>query len=304
MISIIMTYYNTPYDKIKQAIDSVLIQTYKDYQFIIVDDGSESNKDIDDYVQSNPQIELIRLDHNIGQAEAQNIALIYARGDYLYFLDADDYIYERTLELLSKADADICVAKYTRDERVELGSGDNNIRTLDKYQVLRTLCQYTPTISSVMFNAIWNKLYHRKVFEGVKFPTGLTHNDTFITHKLLWNADKITYIPIVTYHYRIGGSIAGRKLYDNQDMILAHEARLQFLENNVHDEGIILNEKGRLLTTMVRTFYATKEQGIIDKMITFIMDNKDLNRWSDYRNARRVILLERNIDIRTESEIY
>lgn len=303
MTSIIMTYYNTSYDKIKQAIDSVLRQTYKDYQFIIVNDGSEPNKDIDNYIQSYPNIELIKLDHNVGQAEAQNIALTYAQGDYLYFLDADDCIYERTLELLNKSNADICVAKYTRDENIKLGDGDNNMRILDKYQVLRTLCQYTPTASSVMFNAIWNKLYHRKVFEGVKFPTGLTHNDTFTTHKLLWNADKIAYVPVITYFYRYGGNIAGYNLYNNQDMILAHEARLRFLENNIQDKSIILNEKGRLLTTMIRTFYATKEQSIIDKMMIFIRNNKDLSRWNDYRNARRVILIERHIDICSEPKI-
>ena len=297
MISIIMTYYNTPYDKIKQAVDSVLKQTYKDYQFIIIDDGSESNKDVDNYIQLNQQRELIRLDYNVGQSEAQNIALTYAQGDYLYFLDADDYIYERTLEILLKANADISVAKYTRDERIELGSGNDDIRVIDKYQALRVICQYSPTASMVTFNAIWNKLYRRKVFEGIKFPTGLTHNDTFTTHKLFWNADKITYIPVVTYFYRYGGNIAGHNLYNNQDMMLAHEARLQFLKDNVQDNDIILNEKGRLLTTMIRTYYATGEQDIIDKMIMFIRNNKDLDRWDDYRKARRVILTERNIDI-------
>lgn len=259
MITVIITYYNTPYDQLKQAVDSVLNQTFSKIQFLLVDDGSQRHYEFEG-------VEQITLDHNVGQAEAQNIALSYARGEYLYFMDADDYIYRRTLELLMRTlidtNADIAVGRYTQKADDNLGSGSDKPIIFDKRQVLMEICGFPFRAFNVTFNTVWNKLYRRKLFDDIKFPTGLTHNDTFTTHKLVWKAESIALLPMITYYYRFGGQIAGRNLYKTKDLILAHQARLQFLEEVVQDAELIRNEKGLLLYTMYRTYMEIKDETI------------------------------------------
>lgn len=261
MITVIMTYYNTPYEKLKQAVDSVLNQSYEKVQFLLVDDGSQQHYEFEG-------VEQITLDHNVKQAEAQNIGLSHAKGEYLYFMDSDDYIYRRTLELLLRTlintNANIAVGRYTRDTEVILGSGFETPIMYNRHQVLNEICGFPFRLLNVTFNTIWNKLYRRNLFDDIKFPTGLAHNDTFMMHKLVWKAEDIALMPIITYHYRVGGQIAGMNLYKTKDLILAHQARLQFLQDVVQDEALIENEKCMLLYTLRQTYKEIKDEALQD----------------------------------------
>lgn len=257
MITVIMTYHNTSYEHLKQAVESVLNQSFSKIQFLLVDDGSQQHYEFEG-------VEQITLDHNVGQSEAQNIGLSHARGEYLYFMDADDYIYHRTLELLLRTlintNANIAVGRYTRDTGVILGSGFETPIMYSKRQVLNEICGFPFRLLNVTFNTIWNKLYRRELFDDIKFPTGFTPNDTFVMHKLVWKAEDIVLMPIITYHYRVGGQLAGKHLYKTKDLILAHQARLQFLQDVVQDEALIENEKYMLLYTLRQTYNEIKDE--------------------------------------------
>ena len=118
MISIIMPVYNK-YDYLTKSLNSIINQTYKDFEFIIVDDGSSdgSEKICDEYAQKDSRIKVIHL-KNAGVSNARNVGLDNAKGKYLQFIDSDDYVDEDMLEkLYSKAsehDVDIVISGITK----------------------------------------------------------------------------------------------------------------------------------------------------------------------------------------------
>lgn len=232
MVSVIMTYYNTKLELLKEAIESVLNQTFTDVEFILVNDGSEYDKETDDYLKSlSDRTKLINNQTNQGHSEARNIGMDNASGEYLFFIDSDDYIYPDTLSTLFKnltrSNADISIGNFTHSNRRD----SEVVLEYTNVQALNILCRYSiaPVIMMLpkdQFNATWNKIYKRELFEGIRFPKGHTHDDTFTMHEIMWKANKIVFTPKMTYYYRLGGNIVNKY---PRDMMLAHKARLDFV---------------------------------------------------------------------------
>ena len=285
MISVIMTWYNTAYHLLKRAIMSVLNQTYQDFEFILINDGSDNyhpltGKMIIDF-QEEFQGRMRVVDNliNIGQGESRNRGIQLAQGDYIFFIDSDDYIYDDALEtlynnLISES-ADISIGNFTRKKYREM----SGIRTYTREQALAVLCNYPDNeflgrmIPQVAFNTLWNKVYKREVFEGVKFVSGHPHDDTLVSHQILWNVDKVVFTNKLTYLYRPGGNFAGEHLYENKELIFAHDNRLQFLRDVIGKREYIEDEKAWYLRTLYLTHQKTHDDTLLDKVDDFIVAN-------------------------------
>lgn len=216
MISVIIPIYNVK-KYLSKCIDSVLAQTEKDLEIILVNDGSTDGcGDIcKQYEKLDERIVYIDKE-NGGLSDARNAGIKVARGEYLVFIDSDDYIHPQMLELLlhnlRKADADISVCKFK-----EILEDDVITQTtLDVSQVSCVQLEGEDVCRQLFDNNLvtvvaWNKLYKKSLFDNVEYPVGVLHEDEYVIHHLLFKASKTVYSDAEMYYYiKRKGSITNR----------------------------------------------------------------------------------------------
>ena len=242
-ISIIVPVYNVE-KYLENCIESILNQTFKDFELILVDDGSTDNsgKICDIYKKKDSRIKVIHK-NNGGLSSARNAGLDIACGKYVGFVDSDDYIHYQMYEKLyhqiikNKADISVCgfqkVKQFEKDllstnkfyEKVELF---NNIEALEQLY-----CKY-----STEFVVSWNKLYIKTLFKDIKFKEGAIHEDEFIIHQLLYKVNKVVYNNEKLYFYlqRKGSIVSSEAEVYQIDKIYALSDRIKFFyDKNLTD---------------------------------------------------------------------
>ncbi len=202
-ISIIIPIYKVE-KFLDKCIQSVVKQTYENIEIILVDDGSPDNcpQLCDYWANKDCRIKVIHKE-NGGLSDARNVGLAIATGDYIAFVDSDDWIlpnmYESMLHVIKQEEADICacniISCYT-DRKVIWGCEEYVVG--DSKKILDLL--YSDTKYPV---STWNKLYRRECWREVRFPIDKICEDAFTTYKLVHNAKRIVQIPEAFYCYRI-----------------------------------------------------------------------------------------------------
>ncbi len=201
-ISIIVPVYKVePY--LRKCLDSIVNQTYRNLQIILVDDGSPDNcgKICDEYAARDRRIEVIH-QANGGVSAARNAGLKLADGDYIGWVDSDDWIepgmYEYLLENALKYGADIAVCgRFERYKDKSVQRGWSKVEVLNREQALKMLLE-----NDCMQNSLCDKLWKRDLFEAVCFPIGRTYEDMAVMHKLFVKAQWIVCLPDGMYNYR------------------------------------------------------------------------------------------------------
>lgn len=225
LVSVVVPIYNVQ-EYLRQCVDSIIGQTYNKLQIILVDDGSpdECGKIIDEYSERDPRIICIHKP-NGGLSSARNAGKAAATGEYIAFIDSDDYIDSRFIEILLKdvldnaADISMCYFDSFINEAAVV-----NVTTVEKPEIYSSQEAVRQMYRSDSFgwNA-WNKLYRTELFRDVEYPEGVICEDKATTYKLLLEADKVTYRDLPLYHYRIRpNSISGQrsvKYYTDSMMI-------------------------------------------------------------------------------------
>lgn len=209
-ISIVVPVYKVE-EYLPRCVESLVNQTYKNLQIILVDDGSTDNcpKLCDDYAKKDSRIEVIHRE-NGGLSAARNSGVMIATGDYLLFVDSDDFIEldscERFINVLKnqKDDIDLIVgvAKEIRENKT----------TFQKHTNLKENHIYTPSEfiqksikSNEWYAPAWLNLYNTKWFKknNFKYAEGLYFEDLEIQPKIFLNANKILYLDYPFYNYLI-----------------------------------------------------------------------------------------------------
>lgn len=232
MISVIIPIYNVE-RYLSKCIDSVLNQTYKELEIILVNDGStDSCPEIcRRYEKFDSRIVYISKS-NEGLSAARNIGIERARGEYLFFLDSDDYIHPRILEYLLKSiikfGADISVANY------ECVIEDIVPEAIEEEQFEKITgkegCRRIFTQEGAWMTVAWGKLYRRDLFQQIRYPNGKIHEDEFITYRLLYYSDTIAVTNQKMLYYRQrNDSIMGKRMYDSRHLNIA-EAGLETIK--------------------------------------------------------------------------
>ena len=211
LISIIVPVYNVE-KYLPQCIESIINQTYQDLEIILINDGSTDNcpQICNEYSERDDRIIVIH-QKNGGAASARNAGLRIAKGDYLAFVDSDDYLeldaYERMMALMLSYEADIIHCAFRNvfpDKQVDrLSSYSEEVYTVQQY-----LSRYA---TDWMCALIWNKLYRRCLFSGIYFEEGHLIDDEFFTYQGVMNAERIVYAPIIVYNYRMRASSVMRE---------------------------------------------------------------------------------------------
>ena len=206
LITIIVPVYNVE-KYLRKCIDSILCQTYENLQIIFVDDGSTDGSATicDDYAAKDNRIEVIHK-ANGGLSSARNAGLDIARGDYISFVDSDDYVANDMIEIAYNAitdkNADLCIFGikwiYENGNNYDkvLPSPISN-ETLTKNKAFDKLCSsnYFYYVTAV------NKLYKKSIFSSLRFPVGRLHEDEFAVHYIFNACEKIVSVKKELYFY-------------------------------------------------------------------------------------------------------
>jgi len=213
-ISIVVPVYNVA-DYLHYAIDSLMKQTYQNFEVILVNDGStdDSPRLCEDYAREYENIHVFHKE-NGGLSDARNFGVTKANSDWIFFLDPDDYLEEYTLELIVKIQeihqADListkvkATSKYDDYSSYHLKQSDyESLSVITKEKALELMLDdKVATVSACA------KLYKKSILERVPFPVGKIYEDFYVVSEHLSLADKIVISPLETYnYYRREGSI-------------------------------------------------------------------------------------------------
>ncbi len=204
MISIIVPVFGAePY--LDECVLSLLRQTFEDIEVILVDDGSldASGKICDQYAALDPRVKVIHKKSS-GPSDARNAGLSVARGEYIGFMDSDDFIsrdmFAFLVDLLEKHQADIAICGHVKTfprGRVFPHLPRKKLRIMGPEEAIKKMLQVSHYESFV-----WNKLFRREILTGISFPSGHLYEDLYTTYKALDRANKIVYSREIKYYYR------------------------------------------------------------------------------------------------------
>ena len=234
-ISIIVPVYNVE-QYLENCIESILNQTFKDFELILVDDGSTDNsgKICDIYEKKDSRIKVIHK-NNGGLSSARNAGLDIACGKYIGFVDSDDSIHPRMYEILydliKKYESDISCCNYKKiyDIFKDEYENVNSLEVIEMSNIEAIKNLYDKGIGVKLVIAC-NKLYRKNLFDNIRYKVGRIHEDEFMAHRILYNSKKITYVDNELYYYlQREGSTMSKKSYKRKvDALLSKSDRMRF----------------------------------------------------------------------------
>ena len=261
LISIIVPLYNSG-KYVGECIESLISQTYKNIEIILVDDGSTDNagKICDEYAQKDDRIIVIHKE-NTGVADSRNRGLDIAKGDFIHFADSDDVMNKRLIEILHdvsvKNDADYVFSDFTKfyenDEVPLKDINEYEIEERDKYYILEL---YYRQGHDHEINVIPTcKLYRRELFDGIRFPVGRKGEDELTNYKIIYKSHKIIEVKESLYCYRrYPGSLSSDwHTKPRHYMVQAFKEEIEFFENK-KDERVIPMIVKRLLDELIHNY--------------------------------------------------
>lgn len=232
-VSVIVPFYNVE-NYIERCLETLVNQTLEDIEIILVNDGSKDNSKgiVQKYIKKYPEKIVYLEKENGGLSDARNYGIPYAKGEYIAFLDSDDYVekdmYKTMYEIAKNEDSDMVecdfIWEYPNRKRVDTGS------------IYKTKKEMLEKIRVVA----WNKLIKREILEKsqVRFPKGYRYEDVEFTYKLLPFLENVSFckMPMVHYIQREGSITSSQnertiEIFD----VLEHVIKY-YKENNLYEE--------------------------------------------------------------------
>lgn len=231
-VSLIIPVYNVQ-DYIEKCLDSVVNQTIDDMEIIIVNDGSkdQSKQKIENYLEKYPKIKYLEKE-NGGLSDARNYGLKFSRGEYVAFLDSDDYVEKNTYEEMYN------LAKKEKSDMVEcdfIWEYPNKIR-----EDIGVLYSSKKEMIEKARVVAWNKLIKREIIEktNLQFPVGLRYEDVEFFYKMVPYISKVSFVKKCLIHYvQRGDSIANTQNIRTKEIFKVLDNVIKYYkENNLYNE--------------------------------------------------------------------
>lgn len=230
-ISVIVPVYQVE-KYISECIESVLAQTFTDFELILVDDGSTDNsgKICDLYAKKDNRIKVIHKE-NGGLSDARNKGLENASGKYFMFVDSDDYIAPNMAECLykniseSRADIAVCNYRYVFEDSKKDFSTENKAEILDGKEIFYNRKNER---NYGFWTVAWNKLYKAEALENIRFRFGKYHEDEFWANDIYQMDIKVVTVAECLYYYRQRGNsiMSNQNIKKCFDLIEAFDERI------------------------------------------------------------------------------
>ena len=260
LISVIVPVYRVE-EYLERCVKSILSQTYENLEVILVDDGSPDQCPAicDACAEKDARVKVIHQE-NKGLSGARNAGIDAASGEYLAFVDSDDYVSPHFIEELYQLLQDTgCAIGQCRFSYVK---GDGLVEESDSafciYRGESLMEQlYGPEEKATCFVVAWNKLYRAALFKetGIRYPEGRIHEDEATTYRLFHEAKKLAFLDRALYGYYTenGGSITSVFSAKRLQWLTAHEERIAFFKKNGYEK--LLPAAYRKLCDACITFY-------------------------------------------------
>lgn len=281
LVSIIVPYYNVE-EYIRQCLDSILIQTYTNIEIILIDDGSTdgSGHIVNKYARRDSRIKVF-YQANKGLSAARNLGLDNATGDYILFVDSDDFVEKdfvkiALMEIISH-NVEIATFGYNLimpHDGIIIKKNTCMSKALSKEEAIKELL----VLKDVVYNYVWNKIYHRDIFKDIRFPIGRTYEDISVMYKLfdlvrtdIYVSDKILY----NYRRLRVGSITSNSRTSSaiEDRLVGQIERLNFLNEYYPHLGKIQMEL-TVDVCLLGLICISKEHRVAKKINLFLHNNK------------------------------
>lgn len=287
-ISIVVPVYNVePY--LKRCLDSVLAQTWEQWECILVNDGSKDNslEIAKAYAEQDSRFRVVSQE-NQGLSAARNKGIELSTGNYISFLDSDDAIaptfLERLWQVVDKYDADAAVCTYLRFSSEKIPAvldvlGQETVLTAEE-AVKKILVDRKRHMITA-----WGKLYKRELLKEIRYPVGKMHEDEFVTYKIFAHCRKVAEVSDGMYFYfERADSIMGKYKIKRLDALEAFHESLEFISKEMPElyGKVFVN----YLFNLAIAYYR----------VSTLKDQKDINReirkaflkiWQEYKRCFR-----------------
>ena len=206
LISVVAPIYKVE-KYIRRCVNSIINQTYKNLEIILVDDGSPDGcPEICNEYEKQDQRVIVIHQENQGLAAARNTGLDNAKGDYIFFVDSDDYldkyVIEKMFESAQENDADLVLCNYIYvDDYGNKLNGKYSKKLEKKVLNCREVFAQSGEHGGEVFVVAWNKLYRKELWENYRYPVGKVHEDEFAFHHIVSECRKIVSTGYMGYYY-------------------------------------------------------------------------------------------------------
>lgn len=297
LISIIVLVYNTA-EYLRTCLESLRLQTYRNLEFIIVNDGSKDNSvDIcEEFISIDKRFKLINQE-NKGRAAARNVGISMVNGEYIGFVDSDDWIekdmFEHFYNVCTQTESDIVQCSYYYHK---------NGKILEMPSVPDSVCSRNEALEllfrdKLVKNFLCNKFFKAKLFKDITFPVGKNFEDVAVLYKIFAKADKVAFSSRPLYHYIIStGSVSHStfKLRDKLDYLEAineqyHWAKSQGLWEK---SSVLLTRK--YLSILKECYKNNVDREHIEYIMSMLKQNvnaRKLWKYAPYLAIRRTLRL-------------
>lgn len=294
LISIIIPIYNTE-EYLARCLDSIINQSYKNLEIILVDDGStDLSKEIcNNYLKKDKRIKYFKKE-NGGLSSARNYGIKKANGKYIGFVDSDDVISLDMFSILynnlinTSSDMSICEVVRFKDTVNFINS--NNVKIYNSKDILKIILE-----DKKICNFAVNKLYKKELMKDIEYPIGKYQEDVGTTYKFIKNAKKIVYSDSKLYGYysrsdSITKSLNTKFVYDYFEMI---EKRAKDLKKMDIDEYLDLNKENVILGIFIDL--SQNKKILRDNKFSEYMNNKLIELKKLHKTTKRLNTLKHNI---------
>ncbi|WP_300382369.1 glycosyltransferase [Clostridium sp.] len=284
MVSLIIPVFNVE-EYLEECLESIIAQSFSDYEVILVDDGStdKSRSIINDYEKRFNNIKIL-YQKNKGVSEARNLALKHASGEYVLYVDSDDFLKSNMLELMvnkaKKTKTDIVICNYT----LYYGVNSSNNKEFS-YNIVESKMYYPIEAVDMMLNfklqgQLWNKLFKRSLLieNNFEFEPGRYIQDIFPVFKVINKSGKIAFIDEALYYYR------------QRETSTIHKRNIKLVEDYYHAMysiiQYIIENKIKVNATSFKVFKAS----VLSYFIYHYTNANAENSYKDFKISKYISL--------------
>ena len=270
IISVIVPVYKVE-QYLKKCLDSILNQSFKDFELILVDDGSPDNcpNICDDYAKSDSRIKVIHKE-NGGLSSARNAGLDYvfanSNSEYISFVDSDDYVdvffLEKLYSSIEKCDMSVCFYHIFGEKKTASSFKPQKI-VVDNNE----FCKIAD--DGIYSIVAWNKLYKKEILRNIRYPIGKNHEDEFIIHRIVGKCTKISFIPDKLYYYRqrLGSITENETSFEKKLIVLEYLLdRVLYYKNETKNDELFLWNYYKLFYLMAQIYSSCRNSEIFKQV--------------------------------------
>lgn len=294
LISIIVPVYKVE-GYLEKCIDSILNQTYKNLQIILINDGSPDScgKICNKYTEKDNRITVIHKE-NGGLSEARNFGIEIAEGEYISFIDSDDYIdatmISRMYAVLKEENVNLvqCDFKVVRDENIYKKSEITKPFILDRETMFDT--------RKTKITA-WGKLYFTDIVKKIMFKENKINEDEFFTYKALYESSKIAVIqePLYFYYQSPNSIMRNSNHFIKPDFMEAYDERIKYFNDKGSQKLSEISKKEysiRLMLAYIKTFNNKHSKNDISIFLNAFKENYRQIKHIKYFDKKEILILK------------